>query len=45
MWYSGGEQYEPDAIGYATSKDGIDWTKCRDPSSRQIPRTVGSSIR
>jgi predicted GH43/DUF377 family glycosyl hydrolase len=27
MWYSGGEQYEPDAIGYATSKDGITWTK------------------
>lgn len=27
MWYSGGEQYEPDAIGYATSKDGIRWTK------------------
>lgn len=25
MWYSGGEQYEPDAIGYATSKDGIKW--------------------
>ncbi|MBZ5856922.1 glycoside hydrolase family protein [Flavihumibacter profundi] len=27
MWYSGGEQYEPDAIGYATSKDGLTWTK------------------
>jgi beta-1,2-mannobiose phosphorylase / 1,2-beta-oligomannan phosphorylase len=27
MWYSGGEQYEPDAIGYATSKDGLHWTK------------------
>ena len=27
MWYSGGEQYEPDAIGYATSKDGITWEK------------------
>lgn len=27
MWYSGGEQYEPDAIGYATSEDGIRWTK------------------
>ena len=27
MWYSGGEQYEPDAIGYATSKDGIHWIK------------------
>lgn len=27
MWYSGGEQYEPDAIGYATSKDGLNWKK------------------
>ncbi|MDP4211764.1 MAG: family 43 glycosylhydrolase [Bacteroidota bacterium] len=27
MWYSGGEQYEPDAIGYATSPDGIHWSK------------------
>jgi hypothetical protein len=22
MWYSAGEQYEPNAIGYATSSDG-----------------------
>ena len=27
MWYSGGEQNEPDAIGYATSPDGVTWTK------------------
>jgi predicted GH43/DUF377 family glycosyl hydrolase len=27
MWYSGGEQYEPNAIGYATSADGLKWTK------------------
>jgi predicted GH43/DUF377 family glycosyl hydrolase len=27
MWYSGGEQYEPNAIGYATSKDGLKWVK------------------
>jgi hypothetical protein len=27
MWYSGGEQYEPDAIGYATSSDRVAWTK------------------
>ncbi len=27
MWYSAGEQYEPNAIGYATSPDGIVWTK------------------
>jgi predicted GH43/DUF377 family glycosyl hydrolase len=27
MWYSGGEQNEPNAIGYATSPDGLIWTK------------------
>lgn len=27
MWFSGGEQYEPDAIGYATSVDGLHWNK------------------
>ncbi len=27
MWYSGGDQWEPDAIGYATSADGLHWTK------------------
>ncbi|MCB1124874.1 MAG: DUF1080 domain-containing protein [Verrucomicrobiae bacterium] len=27
MWYSGGEQYEPDAIGYAVSPDGVNWAK------------------
>ncbi|MGC8642423.1 MAG: hypothetical protein ACP5XB_21390, partial [Isosphaeraceae bacterium] len=27
MWYSGGEQNEPNAIGHATSRDGISWVK------------------
>ena len=27
MWYSGGEQNEPNAIGYATSSDGLTWSK------------------
>jgi predicted GH43/DUF377 family glycosyl hydrolase len=27
MWYSAGEQYEPDAIGHATSRDGLKWIK------------------
>jgi len=27
MWYSGGAQYEPNAIGYATSEDGLKWAK------------------
>lgn len=30
MWYSGGESYEPDAIGYAMSDDGLHWTRVRD---------------
>jgi len=35
MWYSGGDQYEPDAIGYATSPDGLRWTKdARNPIFR-----------
>ena len=35
MWYSGGEQYEPDAIGYATSKDGTDLDQARDDPDLQ----------
>jgi predicted GH43/DUF377 family glycosyl hydrolase len=31
MWYSGGEQYEPDSIGYATSPDGIHWERLPEP--------------
>lgn len=27
MWYSAGQQYEPNAIGYATSRDGLKWEK------------------
>ena len=39
MWYSGGEQYEPDAIGYATSPDGLTWTKCKaNPIFKCDPR-------
>lgn len=30
MWYSAGETYEPDVIGYATSEDGINWIKYKD---------------
>ena len=41
MWYSGGERYEPDAIGYATSPDGITWAAAaRDPVLR--PGAPGS---
>jgi predicted GH43/DUF377 family glycosyl hydrolase len=39
MWYSGGEQYEPNAIGYATSPDGQKWTKHdRNPIFRPDPK-------
>ena len=27
MWYSAGQQYEPNSIGYATSPDGLHWKK------------------
>jgi beta-1,2-mannobiose phosphorylase / 1,2-beta-oligomannan phosphorylase len=27
LWYSAGQQYEPNAIGYATSADGLHWDK------------------
>ena len=38
MWYSGGEQYEPNAIGYATSPDGRTWTRHeRNPVFRADP--------
>jgi len=30
MWYSAGENYEPNAIGYAVSKDGIHWQRHPD---------------
>ena len=29
MWYAGGETYEPNALGYAESDDGIHWTKSK----------------
>jgi beta-1,2-mannobiose phosphorylase / 1,2-beta-oligomannan phosphorylase len=40
MWYSGGEQYEPDAIGYATSRDGLHWDKrASNPVFASDPKT------
>ncbi len=40
MWYSGGEQYEPNAIGYATSPDGLQWTKHpQNPVFRPDPKS------
>ena len=41
MWYSGGEQYEPNAIGYATSTDGLKWTKHENnPIFEPIPENT-----
>ncbi|MDD4515852.1 hypothetical protein [Massilibacteroides sp.] len=40
MWYSGGDQYEPDAIGYATSPDGLNWTKQKTPVFDADPDNV-----
>jgi predicted GH43/DUF377 family glycosyl hydrolase len=41
MWYSGGEQYEPNAIGYAASPDGRKWVKHADnPIFRPDPRNA-----
>jgi predicted GH43/DUF377 family glycosyl hydrolase len=31
MWYSAGDQYEPNAIGFATSRDGFHWQKHPEP--------------
>lgn len=31
MWYSAGENYEPDVICYAESTDGIKWNKLNEP--------------
>jgi len=40
MWYSGGEDYEPDAIGYATSRDGVTWDRhVANPVFKADPET------
>ena len=31
LWYAGGQQFEPNAIGYATSADGDNWAKHPGP--------------
>jgi predicted GH43/DUF377 family glycosyl hydrolase len=40
MWYSAGEQYEPNAIGYATSPDGKVWTKYGSNPVFQADRNI-----
>lgn len=38
MWYSAGEDYEPDVICYAESMDGIQWTKYHKPVLTKYPQ-------
>ena len=41
MWYAAGDQYEPDAVGYATSADGLVWTKHpSNPVFTPMPKNV-----
>jgi len=41
MWYSGGEQYEPNAIGYAGSADGLKWTRHeKNPIFKPDPKSA-----
>jgi predicted GH43/DUF377 family glycosyl hydrolase len=41
MWYSAGEQYEPNAIGYATSENGLTWIKHdNNPVFKPEPKNV-----
>lgn len=51
MWYSAGDQYEPDAIGCATSKDGLEWKRLAgnpvfkpDPSSAWEQHKVTAAL-
>ncbi|GAA3685571.1 MULTISPECIES: family 43 glycosylhydrolase [Acetobacter] len=37
LYYSAGEQYEPDGIGLATSIDGRNWTKLPNPIFTSVP--------
>ena len=45
MWYSGGEQYEPNAIGYATSPDGLTWSRRANPVFAAIRPWTGRTTR
>lgn len=46
MWYSAGERVEPNAIGYATSKDGLNWTKHQvNPIFRANPKNKWESAK
>lgn len=41
MWYSGGGWFEPDAIGYAISPDGVQWTHYEgNPVLSKVPQNL-----
>lgn len=41
LWYSAGDQYEPDAIGHATSPDGRTWTRHKgNPIFKPDPKSL-----
>lgn len=50
MWYSGGAQFEPLAIGYAESSNGVDWRRKPQPvlsaavDKFDCARVAGSSV-
>lgn len=45
MYYSAGEQYEPNAIGVATSADGIQWTRQAAPVFAADPASAWERAR
>jgi sucrose-6-phosphate hydrolase SacC (GH32 family) len=46
MWYSGDDNYEPQATGYATSPDGLTWTKQpRNPILAADPKVTWDYLR
>ena len=38
MWYAAGENYEPDALFYAESLDGLEWNKSESPVLKKYRR-------
>lgn len=45
LWYSAGEQSEPDAIGYAASPDGLSWSKLPAPVFRPAAGEAWDSLK
>jgi len=45
MWYSAGDQYEPDAIGLAESRDGVHWIRHEQPVFTADPSSPWDSFK